>query len=34
MTLFIVASPIIAIILIALLMRRPKSDCPNPAAHE
>lgn len=34
MTLFIIASPVIAIILIALLMRRPKSDCPNPAAHE
>jgi len=34
MTLFIIASPVIAIILIALLMRRPKSDCPDPAAHE
>ncbi len=33
-TLFIVASPIIAIILIAMLFRRRKSDCPNPAAHE
>lgn len=33
-TLFIVASPIIAIILIALLMRRRQPDCPNPAAHE
>ncbi len=34
MTLFIVASPIIAIILIVLLMRRPKPDCPDPAMHE
>ena len=34
MTLFIIGSPIIAIILIVMLMRRPKSDCPNPAAHE
>lgn len=33
MTLFIVGSPIIAIILIVLLMRRPKS-CPDPSAHE
>ena len=33
MTLFIVASPIIAIILIVLMMRRPKS-CPDPALHE
>ncbi len=33
MTLFIVASPIIAIILIVLLMRRPK-NCPDPAVHE
>ncbi|PQA89129.1 hypothetical protein [Hyphococcus luteus] len=32
-TLFIVASPIIALVLIFLLMRRPKSDCPDPAAH-
>ncbi|WP_425409578.1 hypothetical protein [Hyphococcus sp.] len=34
MTLFIVASPIIAIVLIAMLMRRSKSNCPDPAAHE
>ena len=34
MTLFIVGSPIIAIILFVLLMRRPKSACPNPDAHE
>lgn len=34
MTLFIVASPIIALILIFLLLRRPKSDCPDPAAHQ
>lgn len=34
MTLFIVASPILAIVLIFLLMRRSKSDCPDPAAHE
>jgi hypothetical protein len=36
MTLFIVASPILAIILFVLLLRRPKSsgaDCPDPAAH-
>lgn len=33
-TLFIVASPIIALILIFLLMRRPKSGCPDPAAHQ
>jgi len=33
MTLFIIGSPIIAIILIFLLMRRPK-DCPDPSAHE
>ena len=33
MTLFIVGSPIIAIILIVLLMRRPKS-CPDPSAHD
>jgi len=32
-TLFIVASPIIALILIFLLMRRPKADCPDPEAH-
>lgn len=34
MTLFIIGSPIIAIILIVMLMRRPKSDCPDPGAHE
>ncbi len=33
MTLFIVASPIIAIILFALLMRRSKSACPEPGVH-
>lgn len=33
MTLFILGSPIIAIILFILLLRRPKS-CPNPAVHE
>lgn len=33
MTLFILGSPIIAIILFVLLLRRPKS-CPDPAAHE
>lgn len=33
MTLFIIGSPILAIVLIFLLMRRPKSDCPDPAAH-
>lgn len=33
MTLFIVASPVIAIILIFLLMRRQKA-CPDPAMHE
>lgn len=32
-TLFIIGSPIIALILIVLLMRRPKS-CPDPSAHE
>jgi len=35
-TLFIVASPILAIVLLFLVMRRPKSsgaDCPDPAAH-
>ena len=32
-TLFIVASPIIALILIVLLMRRSR-DCPDPAAHQ
>ncbi len=34
MTLFIVGSPIIALILIVILMRRPKSAaCPDPGAH-
>lgn len=33
MTLFIVASPIIALILLVLLMRRPKTACPDPGAH-
>lgn len=31
-TLFIVASPILAIILFLLLMRRPKCECPEPGA--
>ncbi len=33
MTLFIVGSPVIAIILIVMLTRRSKT-CPDPAAHE
>jgi hypothetical protein len=33
MTLFIVGSPLIAIILLVLLLRRPKSACPDPGAH-
>ena len=33
LTLFIVGSPIIAIILIFLLMRSRGSDCPDPDAH-
>lgn len=33
LTLFIVGSPIIAIILFVLLMRGRKSDCPDPDAH-
>lgn len=33
MTLFIVGSPIIAIILFALLLRRSKAACPDPGAH-
>lgn len=33
MTLFIVGSPIIALILLALLLRRPKNACPDPGAH-
>lgn len=32
-TLFIIASPIIAIILFVLLLRRPKNQCPDPGAH-
>ncbi len=34
MTLFIIGSPLIAIILLVLLLRRPKSNCPDPGAHE
>ena len=34
MTLFIIGSPILAIVLIILLMRKSKSDCPDPAAHQ
>lgn len=33
LTLFILASPVLAIVLFALLMRRRKSDCPDPSAH-
>ncbi|HNR77159.1 MAG TPA: hypothetical protein PKM48_08510 [Parvularculaceae bacterium] len=33
MTLFIIASPVLALILLALLLRRPKSACPDPGAH-
>lgn len=33
LTLFIVGSPIIAIVLIVLLMRSRKSDCPDPDVH-
>ncbi len=32
-TLFLVGSPVIAIILFILLMRRGKRDCPDPSAH-
>jgi hypothetical protein len=32
-TLFIVGSPIIALVLFVLLMRRPKNACPEPGAH-
>lgn len=32
-TLFVLASPVIAIILFVLLMRRRSADCPDPAAH-
>jgi hypothetical protein len=32
-TLFVIASPIIAIILIAMLMRRQRNACPEPGAH-
>lgn len=35
MTIFIIGSPLLAIILIVMLMRRSKSsDCPDPSAHE
>lgn len=34
LTLFIIGSPIIAIILLVLLMRSRSSDCPDPDAHE
>ncbi|GAB4522181.1 MAG: hypothetical protein Kow00133_09560 [Amphiplicatus sp.] len=33
MTLFIIASPIIAIILLVLLLRRRGGECPDPSAH-
>ncbi len=33
LTLFIVGSPIIALILIFVLMRSRRSDCPDPDAH-
>jgi len=33
LTLFIIASPVIAIILLVMMMRRSKA-CPNPALHE
>ncbi len=32
-TLFIVGSPIIALVLFFLLMRRPRNACPEPAVH-
>ncbi len=32
-TLFIIGSPIIALVLFALLMRRQKNACPEPGAH-
>ncbi|MEZ5920343.1 MAG: hypothetical protein R3C60_03225 [Parvularculaceae bacterium] len=32
-TLFIIASPVIALILLALLMRRKSTSCPDPGAH-
>ncbi|WP_428407949.1 hypothetical protein [Hyphococcus sp.] len=34
MTLFIIGSPLLAIVLIFLLLRKSKSDCPDPAAHQ
>ena len=36
LTLFIVASPILAIILLVMMMRRPRSsaECPDPSMHE
>lgn len=33
-TLFVLGSPIIAIVLIVLLMRRRGGDCPDPSAHK
>ncbi len=34
LTLFIVGSPIIALVLLALLLRRPRTaNCPDPGAH-
>ncbi len=33
MTLFIVASPVLAIVLLFLLLKGRKSDCPDPSAH-
>jgi hypothetical protein len=33
MTLFIVGSPILALIRLFLLMRRPKTACPDPGVH-
>lgn len=32
-TLFIVGSPIIALVLFVLLLRRPKTACPDPGVH-
>ncbi|SNT75556.1 hypothetical protein SAMN06297382_2806 [Amphiplicatus metriothermophilus] len=33
MTLFIIASPILAIVLLFLLLRRRKNECPDPSVH-
>lgn len=33
LTLFVLASPVLAIVLFVLLMRRRKSDCPDPSIH-